>query len=517
MGILLHLESTLEQVRLSYSIPTFRQFLIYAPLLWLIFCALVVIRRIWFHPLSHVPGPKLAAATHLYHAYYQVWRGGEFYQHRPALHAKYGPAIRISPRDVEIWEPELYHTIYKQKTSYRKDPVHYHSQGLTLSVATMLDPSEHRTRRALLNPMLSKRKVLEASDVILQGQIEKFVRILEGMAERNVPIPLSHGFYAITSDIMSVYLFGKSWNLMDEPGFRSELLDSVLSIIDYFNLHVHFKAFAQALAKLGVWFPRLIPVAVRRIRKNCEHLILEYLANPEKLAGNSHTTLMESMLNPPVGFPKQTFPFVDVVEEAVIMIMGGTDSTANSLQFATWRFLTEPGVKEKVLAELDSVERDEHDRFQLHKLEALPYFTGFIKEVLRVYIIVPVRLPRIVPEDGLTIPSTGLHIPAGSCVTQYIGLLHHDPRIFEHPEMFKPERWIGNPGLDKWLLSFSKGDRNCIGMHLAYAEINFVLANLFTRFDLQLWNTTKEDMQWKDCGAARPVGRIHVIAKKRVR
>jgi cytochrome P450 len=49
---------------------------------------------------------------------------------------------------------------------------------------------------------------------------------------------------------------------------------------------------------------------------------------------------MESMLNPPVGFPKQTFPFVDVVEEAVIMIMGGTDSTANSLQFATWRFLT---------------------------------------------------------------------------------------------------------------------------------------------------------------------------------
>jgi cytochrome P450 len=132
-----------------------------------------------------------------------------------------GPAIRISPRDVEIWEPELYHTIYKQKTSYRKDPVHYHSQGLTLSVATMLDPSEHRTRRALLNPMLSKRKVLEASDVILQGQIEKFVRISEGMAERNVPIPLSHGFYAITSDIMSVYLFGKSWNLMDEPGFVS--------------------------------------------------------------------------------------------------------------------------------------------------------------------------------------------------------------------------------------------------------------------------------------------------------
>jgi cytochrome P450 len=99
--------------------------------------------------------------------------------------------------------------------------VHYHALGLNLSVGTILDPSEHRTRRALLNPMLSKRKILEASDVILQEQIDKFVHILEGMAEVNVPIPLAHGFYAVTTDIMSVYLFGKSWNLMDEPGFVS--------------------------------------------------------------------------------------------------------------------------------------------------------------------------------------------------------------------------------------------------------------------------------------------------------
>ncbi|KAF8534363.1 cytochrome P450 [Trichophaea hybrida] len=225
---------------------------------------------------------------------------------------------------------------------------------------------------------------------------------------------------------------------------------------------------------------------------------------------------MESIINPPEGVAKQKLPFVDVVEEVVIMVMGGTDSTASHLQFATWRFLTEPGVKEKVLAELDSVERDEHNRFQLNKLEALPYFSGFIKEVLRVYIIATARLPRIVPKEGLTIPSTGLYIPTGSSVTQYIGLLHHDPRIFEDPEIFKPERWIGNPGLDKWLLTFSKGDRICIGMNLAYAEINFVLANLFTRFDLQLWNTTEEDMQWTDCGVAKPVGRIQVMAKKRV-
>jgi hypothetical protein len=46
-------------------------------------------------------------------------------------------------------------------------------------------------------------------------------------------------------------------------------------MIEYFNLHVHFGAFAKALAKLGVWFPRLIPVAARRIRK-----VLAFLFSP---------------------------------------------------------------------------------------------------------------------------------------------------------------------------------------------------------------------------------------------
>jgi cytochrome P450 len=78
-------------------------------------------------------------------------------------------------------------------------------------------------------------------------------------------------------------------------------------------------------------------------------------------------------------------------------------------------------------------------------------------------VVVPSRTPRIVPEGGLTVPSTGLHLPAGSCVTQYVVLLHNDARMFPEPEKFKPERWVGNPGLDKWLLSFSKGDRMCIG------------------------------------------------------
>lgn len=64
-----------------------------APLLLVLFplwWVTVIVYRIWFHPLSHIPGPRLAAATHLYHAYYQVHQGGMFFKKRPELMDKYG-------------------------------------------------------------------------------------------------------------------------------------------------------------------------------------------------------------------------------------------------------------------------------------------------------------------------------------------------------------------------------------------------------------------------------------------
>jgi hypothetical protein len=50
----------------------------------------LVIYRLYFHPLSHFPGPKLAAATTLYRAYWQVWQDGEHVAQFTRLHEQYG-------------------------------------------------------------------------------------------------------------------------------------------------------------------------------------------------------------------------------------------------------------------------------------------------------------------------------------------------------------------------------------------------------------------------------------------
>ena len=69
--------------------------------------------RIYFHPISHIPGPKLAAFTYWYQSYYDLWpHSGRFLWKTAELHEQYGPIIRIGPNEVQIKDPEFYNEMY---------------------------------------------------------------------------------------------------------------------------------------------------------------------------------------------------------------------------------------------------------------------------------------------------------------------------------------------------------------------------------------------------------------------
>lgn len=61
--------------------------LIQLSLLWLLY---VILSRLLFHPLSWVPGPRLAAITGLYRFYYNVIRRGDLLNQLKELHRIYG-------------------------------------------------------------------------------------------------------------------------------------------------------------------------------------------------------------------------------------------------------------------------------------------------------------------------------------------------------------------------------------------------------------------------------------------
>lgn len=68
-----------------------------ASLLWpyvlasgVVFVTTVVFYRLFLHPLANFPGPKLAAATRGFEAYYDVVRKGQYTFKIAEMHEKYG-------------------------------------------------------------------------------------------------------------------------------------------------------------------------------------------------------------------------------------------------------------------------------------------------------------------------------------------------------------------------------------------------------------------------------------------
>jgi len=66
--------------------------------------------RILFHPLASIPGPKLAALSNIWQAYYA--RNGRMLELGKTLHAKYGPVVRVGPDEVWFDSTEAFRFVY---------------------------------------------------------------------------------------------------------------------------------------------------------------------------------------------------------------------------------------------------------------------------------------------------------------------------------------------------------------------------------------------------------------------
>ena len=66
---------------------------------------ILCIQRLLFSPISHFPGPKLAAISFWYQFYYDVVQGGQYVWKIRELHNQYGPVIRINPYELHVVDP----------------------------------------------------------------------------------------------------------------------------------------------------------------------------------------------------------------------------------------------------------------------------------------------------------------------------------------------------------------------------------------------------------------------------
>ena len=198
--------------------------------------------------------------------------------------------------------------------------------------------------------------------------------------------------------------------------------------------------------------------------------------------------LIEQHLKDPKHFTES-----DIREEVDTFMFEGHDTTAMSLIWTLHLLGNHPDIQDRIHEEIDEIRQqsDDYDQTQnwsQNQLRQMKFLEACIKESLRIYPSVPVIL-RYTHQDTEIEP--GRIIPKGTSVALVLYMIQRDPKYFQQPERYIPDRFI--EGSEHYcgrmnpfaFVPFSAGPRNCIGQKFALQEEKIMLATLLSRYRVE--------------------------------
>uniref|UniRef100_A0A3B4D2A3 Steroid 21-hydroxylase n=1 Tax=Pygocentrus nattereri TaxID=42514 RepID=A0A3B4D2A3_PYGNA len=176
----------------------------------------------------------------------------------------------------------------------------------------------------------------------------------------------------------------------------------------------------------------------------------------------------------------------DITDDHVLMTAAeafgaGVETTSTTLLWAIAFLLHNPQVQECLHAELDeNVGRDRPP--SLSDRSNLPFLESFLCEVMRIRPVAPILIPHVAMQDT----SLGGHAVAkGTRVLVNMWAIHHDPKHWDEPDRFRPDRFLDATGkkiTPPSFLPFGAGPRICVGKPLAHMELFLFVSFLLQRF-----------------------------------
>jgi cytochrome P450 len=168
-----------------------------------------------------------------------------------------------------------------------------------------------------------------------------------------------------------------------------------------------------------------------------------------------------------------------VRDEAMTLFLAGHETTALALAWTWYLLATHPEAEQRLADEVHSVLGDRlpgmDDVARLHYAEAV------VLESMR--ILPPVYTISREAIDDCVIG--GFRVPKGTTLLMSQWVVQRDPRFFDEPEKFHPERWLAGLAqrLHKYAyFPFGGGPRLCVGNTFAMLEAVLVLAAIAQRY-----------------------------------
>jgi cytochrome P450 len=328
------------------------------------------------------------------------------------------------------------------------------------SVIVLTGP-EHMRQRKLLLPPFHGERMREYERVI----VEATRRDMEGWP-LGEPMRLAGRTRAITLEVILRAVFGVEAERM---GALKEAIGGLLK-------PVHPLAIVLvALRRPSMERPT---GAIGRALDHLDEVIYEELARRRAQPDLAERNDILSLLMQARDEDGEEMTDGELRDELVTLLLAGHETTATSVAWAVERLVRHPQKLRRLQEEIDAGGEE--------------YMNAVVNETLRVRPVVPIVVRLL--QEQLRVGSYTL--PAGTRVVPSIYLTNRNPRVYEDPAAFRPERFLEEgPETFAWI-PFGGGIRRCIGAAFAQLEMKLILQTVLGELEPSLPGRRWREGEW---------------------
>jgi cytochrome P450 len=330
----------------------------------------------------------------------------------------------------------------------------------------------HLRQRRLVQPAFHKQRIASYAEA-MTAYAERMANQWQSGEVRDI----DHEMMILTLQIVGKTLF--SADVTDEADEVGATMTTIVNLFSFLLL-----PFSEILEKL----PLPHSIRFRRAKAKLDEIIYGFI-DERRASGEDKGDLLSMLLlsqDEESGAEDMGRGMSDrqVHDECLTLFLAGHETTANLLTW-TWYLLSQnPEAESRLHEELDRSLAGRAPAFD--DLPNLKYAEAVIAESMRLYPPAWV-IGRLAVEEH---EFNGYKVAPRSLVLVSEYAMHRDPRFWEAPEEFKPERWetlsIKEASQRYIYFPFGGGVRRCIGEQFAWTEGILLLATLARKWKLRL-------------------------------
>ncbi|GJF24106.1 cytochrome P450 [Streptomyces flaveolus] len=361
----------------------------------------------------------------------------------------------------------LYDILVRKAKSFEKGMQFDQARPLLGNGILLSEGDFHRRQRLLMQPAFHHEKIGTYVDVMRESATDVFGTWRDGQR-----VGMYNMFYELAVRIVIKALF--STDMVEQD--VAEVYKSMPVVISGVEKRAAIPP--ALLDRIPTQSSREFHSAIGRLYSMGRRIIADYRA---KGASDQADDLMTLLFAAQAGGNKEMTD-KQIQDEFMTLLTAGSETTPSAMSWTCMLLGRHPEVQRRMQEEVDKVVGDRP--VEAGDLRDLDYTRRVIQEALRMYPPVWALGRKCVQDTELG----GHLIPAGTEVLYSIYAVHHDPKTYDNPEAFDPDRWLPERAKQvprSAFMPFGAGVRNCIGESFSWFETQTVLATLMQQWSVQ--------------------------------